>query len=303
MARALVCFACGSLLQAGCAGISAFTHGDADDLTDDAIANPAASGAVAGNLSTGFAHDVRRAFPGQGWWCSEFEEWLSAERAEKGYTIVLPGVEGTSCRNISVARGLVDAGHAAAIEVRDWTTGYWALWPYHLMGYARNQQQARDIAGQIVEYQNRYPGRPVTLIGHSGGAAMAVLTLEALPPDRSVTQVVLLAAAISPDHNLSTALARTEKQIINFHSWGDAGYLIAGTLALGTIDRRHSISAGASGFHVPRDLSEADLVLYETRLRQVPYRLEMLRSFNMGGHFSPTNRKFVAEWVVPQLAE
>jgi pimeloyl-ACP methyl ester carboxylesterase len=171
------------------------------------------------------------------------------------------------------------------------------------MGYERNQRQARDVAAQIVEYQNRYPGRPVTLIGHSGGAAMAVLTLEALPPDRSVTQTVLLAAAISPDHDLSTALARTEREIINFHSWGDAGYLIAGTIALGTIDRRHSISAGASGFRVPDELSEAERALYDTRLRQVPYRLEMLRSFNLGGHFSPTNRKFVAEWVAPQLAE
>jgi pimeloyl-ACP methyl ester carboxylesterase len=281
-------------------------HVFGQDDTDEPAAAAELSGSpdeTAGHSSVGFAHDTRRAFPEQGWWCSEFEEWLSPERADNGYTIVLPGVEGTSCRNISIARGLVDAGHPAAVEVRDWTTGHWPLWPYHLMGYDRNKEQARQIAAQIVEYQNRYPGRPVTLIGHSGGAAMAVLILEALPADRSVTQAVLLAAAISPDHDLSTALARTEKRLINFHSWGDMGYLGLGTIALGTIDRRHSVSAGASGFRIPKDLSDAGRSLYETRLDQVPYRLEMLRSFNLGGHFSPTNRKFVAEWVAPRLVD
>jgi pimeloyl-ACP methyl ester carboxylesterase len=249
-----------------------------------------------------FSHDARRVFPEQGWWCSEFEEWLAPERADRGYTIVLPGVEGTSGRNISIARGLIDAGHPAAVEVRDWTTGYWPLWPYHLMAFERNQEQARQIAAQIVEYQDHYPGRPVTLIGHSGGAAMAILALEALPPDRRVAQVVLLAAAIAADYDLSTALSRTEQGIVNFHSWGDVAYLVMGTLALGTIDRRHAVAAGASGFHEPPDLTDEQRQLYETRLHQVPYRLAMLRSFNTGGHFTPTNRKFIADWVAPRLA-
>lgn len=137
-------------------------------------------------------------FPQQGWWCGEFSDWLTPERAEKGYTIILPGVEGTSWFNISVARGLVDAGHDRAIEIHDWTTGYWPMFVYHLMALERNREKAREIAERIVAYQDRYPGRPVTLIGHSGGAAMAVLVLESLPVDRQVTQAILLAGALSP---------------------------------------------------------------------------------------------------------
>lgn len=241
----------------------------------------------------------RPTFPQQGWWCSEYEGWLAPERLERGYTLILPGIEGTSWFNISVARGLVDAGHEAAIEVNDWTTGYWPMFVYHLMALERNRVQAKQIADKIVAYQQHFPGRPVTLIGHSGGAAMSALVLEALPPGTKVTQAILLAGALSPDYDLSAALAHTERGVTNFYSGGDAFYLMLGTLALGTIDRRHSVSSGAVGFRTPAHLSAEQRRWYESMLRQEPYRLEMSRSFNLGGHFGPVNRNFVARWVAP----
>ena len=247
----------------------------------------------------GFAHSGRRVFPQQGWWCHDYAEWLSPERVEHGYTIVLPGVEGTSCHNIAIARGLVDGGHESAIELRDWTTGYSPLFAYHLMALNRNRKQAQEIADQIVAYQDAFPDRPVRLVGHSGGAAMAVFVLEALPEDRKVTQVVLLAAALSREYDLSKALARCERGIVNFYSWGDVPHLVVGTAALGTIDRKHTISAGAGGFRVPKQVGEAGRELYAERLQQIPYRPAMLKSRNAGGHIGPTTRKFVSEWVAP----
>ena len=286
----------------GCAGVPG-PDGLGEPAFVRVLPNEAEGGnsAGAGN-ATAFAHSTARTFPEQGWWCRDYKEWLSPERAEKGYTIVLPGVEGTSFHNIGIARGLIEAGHPAAIEVRDWTTGHWPFFVYHLMALERNNEQARQIAAQIVEYQDQFPGRPVTLIGHSGGAAMAILTLEALPPNRKVQKVVLLAAAISPDHNLTTALRHAEAGIFNFHSWRDVPHLVVGTLALGTIDRQHQVSAGASGFRIPEGLDDDARELYATRLHQVAYRMEMLKSLNAGGHMGPTNPKFVADWVAPLLA-
>ena len=294
------------LAASGCAGVpvSASVEPALLRISPDDVENRDASDGT-GTIASGateFAHSTRRTFPDQGWWCRDYTEWLSPERADKGYTIILPGVEGTSFRNISIARGLIEAGHPAAVEVRDWTTGHWPLFVYHLMALERNKEQARQIAAQILEYQNQYPGRPVTLIGHSGGAALAVLILEALPADRNVQQVVLLAAAISSDYNLTIALAHSEKGILNFYSWGDVPHLVLGTLALGTIDRQHTVSAGARGFRLPDNLDDDSHELYATRLQQIPYRLAMLKSLNTGGHTGPTNHKFVAEWVAPRLA-
>lgn len=313
IARVIFCFAliAAGLLVAGCSALPRFSQKTEPNPSAGAPEKPFANEpaefdseivlASAEAESRPFVHNARRRFPDQGWWCHEFEEWLSPERADKGYTLVLPGVEGTSRHNISIARGLVDAGHPAAIEVRDWTTGRAPFFLYHLMALNRNKRLARDIAAQIVEYQQQHPGRPVTLIGHSGGAAMALLVLEALPEDHQVTQVILLAAAISPNYDLTTALSRSERGITNFHSWGDVPHLVLGTLAVGTIDRRHSVSAGASGFRTPAGLSEEGQRLYETRLVQVPYQVAMAGSRNLGGHIGPTSRKFVAEWVAPRL--
>lgn len=301
------------LLPGGCVGIPGSNRAPLDSppldsgerplaakTVDDAVPDEPGSNPREGAAgAAGFLVPQPRPFPEQGWWCDEYEEWMAPERARRGYTIILPGVEGTSWFNISIARGLVDAGHDAAIEIYDWTTHCRLMLVYHLMALERNREQARIIAEKIVAYQDRFPDRPVRIVGHSGGAAMAVLVLEALPEDRRVTQTVLLACALSPDYDLSNALARSEEGITSFHSGGDLFYLGMGTLLLGTVDRQHAVSAGAVGFRTPGDLTPERRRWYESRLHEVPYRLEMLRSFNFGGHIGPVNRRFVAEWVAP----
>jgi pimeloyl-ACP methyl ester carboxylesterase len=294
-----------ALLPVGCIGLPRADRAMVDRsrgaLDASAPEDDALEASTETDLETAALAPQEHPFPQQGWWCNEYQGWLAPERVERGYTIILPGVEGTSWFNISIARGLVDAGHDAAIEIYDWTTRCRLMLFYHLMALERNREQARIIAEKIIAYQDRFPNRPVRLIGHSGGAAMAVLVLEALPEDRRVTQTVLLAGALSPDYDLSTALRRSELGITSFYSGGDFVYLGAGTLAFGTLDRQHTPSAGAIGFRIPEYLTPERRRWYESRLHEEPYRLEMLRSFNFGGHIGPVNRRFVAEWVAPLL--
>lgn len=235
--------------------------------------------------------------------CSYYRNLNDRQRLEAGYTLVLPGIDGPSFVNSNMAQGLQDAGLPTAIEVHDWTTGHFLLFPVHLRHSERNRRQAELLAQKITDYQDRYPGRPVHLIGHSGGGAMIIWALEALPEDRSVTSATLLAPAISPQYNLATALSRTSNGIWNYHSSLDAILLVAGTTLAGTVDGRHRPSAGAYGFDRPPDLTPQQTLLYDNGLHQVPYHWKMLAQGNYGGHLGPTWAAFAREVVAPQLLE
>lgn len=224
---------------------------------------------------------------------------ITAGRLSQGYTIILPGIEGTSMLNASVADGLVDGGWPGAIEVYDWTAGSVLLFPVNLRNLDRNKQEAKIIADKISKYMDSYPHRPVHIIGHSGGGGVAVLALESLPTHRQITSAILLAPAISPDYNLCRALRRTEHGLWNFYSRHDVGFLKAGTTFMGTIDGQHTSAAGAVGFQMPWGLDEQERRLYASKLRQQAYSRKMAESGHMGGHVDWANRRFVAEWLCP----
>lgn len=215
--------------------------------------------------------------------------------------IVLPGIESQSFLNHAVAWGLDDGGWPGAIELDDWTTGCTFLFAYHLRGWKRNQRQADRLAQRIVSYQQEFPGRPVWVIGHSGGGAMTVLALRRLPISNRVTGAVLLAPAISRDYQLTVALEGTERGIWHFWSPWDFLFLGVGTLALGTLDGRYQISAGMLGFRQPAGHDAESQKIYEQKLHQVRFSWEMARAFNLGGHFGCVNRVFVTEYLAPLL--
>jgi len=237
------------------------------------------------------------AFPLGHWWCRNVDGLKSADRLERGLVLVLPGIQAKSPVEYGVARGLNDAGIDMGIEIYDWTTGSYLLFTKHLCGIKRNRFEAEKLAARIIAYQDQYPGRPVYLIGHSGGAGLSLLAMEALPHDRKVTRLILLSAAVSPQYDLSTALEHTTHGIWNFHSHWDLFFLGLGTTTLGTIDRHHTFAAGFNGFHEFNSDDE------NVRLHQQRYCFKMLSSWNFGGHFGSTNRVFCDEWLAPLMQE
>jgi pimeloyl-ACP methyl ester carboxylesterase len=220
----------------------------------------------------------------------------------RGLILVLPGIEGESTLNHNIAYGLSDAGIPDAIEIFDWTRGRLLLFD-NLMNRSRNARQADRLADRIRQYQGEYPGRPVHLVGHSGGAALAVMVLERLGADRPITAAVLLAPALSPRYNLAPALRATVCGIHSLYSRYDTFYLGAGTLILGTIDRKRVFAAGKVGFQVPEGLPPADADVYRTKLRQVTWQYGMLADGHPGGHIGSSDRRFVRKWVSPILVD
>jgi alpha-beta hydrolase superfamily lysophospholipase len=230
---------------------------------------------------------------------SWLEELRRPERLVHGHVIVLPGIEGHSRFNRSILRGLQAAGLPHAMEIHDWTFGRWQSLR-SLRSTRRHEEQSARIAEKIAATQAAHPGAPIWLIGHSGGGAMSVLTLERLAAEQPIEGAILLAPALSPGYSLATPLARTRRGIWNFSSWGDAFFLMFGTLLMGTVDGRHAIAAGARGFR-------GSSLVAETpdhpgpRLYEVPWRREMAGDRHFAGHFGPVHARFVERWVAPIL--
>ncbi len=229
--------------------------------------------------------------------CAPPDRLRAARRYEAGLVLILPGIEGRSLLNYNLAVGLDEGGVRSAIEIWDWTTGLPGALVLNLVAYERNQREAGRIAQRIVRYQQHHPGRPVHLIGHSGGGGVAVLTLERLPDGVQIEQALLLAPCIAPQYDLTAALQHTRLGIVNFYSERDVVLLKVGTSVFGRIDRTFGPAAGAVGFRLPATVSHQTSELYRHKLRQVRWRPRLRRFGADGSHVGWTSRKFAREYL------
>ena len=197
-------------------------------------------------------------------------------------------------------RGLDQAGVKAAIVIYDWTVGPAGMFLADLVWESRNRAVAADLADTIAAYSKAMPGRSVTLIGHSGGAAVVIWALEALPENVQVERVALLAPALAPEYNLSRAAQRVRERVHVAYSWADVGLMGAGTAVFGTMDRRHSVSAGLVGFRLPRDLASDERQAYQ-KVRQIRWTPGLVRNGHLGGHMGWTTTRFARDVLAPIL--
>jgi pimeloyl-ACP methyl ester carboxylesterase len=224
--------------------------------------------------------------------------WVTPERLDRGLVICLDGVGGWNWLPRLTRLGLARGGVEAAIVLYNWSVGPLGLWVTDLFVERRNRRMARDLAEVVAGYRAARPGRPVTLVGHSGGGALAAWTLEALPESAPVDRALLLAPALSPRYNLAAALARVRDRATATYSWGDLALMGLGTTLFGTIDRRFGPSAGLVGFRLPPGLTDAQRQAY-ARLRQVPWRPAMIRDGHPGEHVGWTGIRFARRVLAP----
>ena len=218
--------------------------------------------------------------------CSYFRT-TTVSRPRDGLTLVLPGIEGESFINSNIAQGLVDGGVSGNVEVFDWTTGTALRSIEHLHDGHRVFGEAIRLADRIEESQAQDPGRPISIVAHSGGAGIALTALEQLSPERPISSVVLIAPAVSSAYPIQDITDKTTSGIWSFYSPLDL-QLTLGTSIAGTIDGDYAPAAGGKGFDSqPHGLT------------QVPYDPRMVIHGNLGGHLGATNRRFVREQVAP----
>lgn len=226
--------------------------------------------------------------------CQPRQPYVTTERLDRGLVIVLTGIEGRSAFNEAICRGLNDGGVNWAIELYDWTSIF-GLLP-SLRAEGRNREQAALVADKIVRYRLSCPGKPVMIVGQSGGTAIAAWAAEALPPDEEIDGIVMIASSLSPDYSLDRALAKTSQGIVSFYSEYDFVLLGFGTTIYGTMDGEHTSGAGKVGFTVPEASTRP--ALYD-KLFQIPWSRAMADTGNTGMHLSSGTAKFVATYIAP----
>ena len=226
--------------------------------------------------------------------CTQSQPYVTPERLDRGLLIVLPGIEGRSTLNVDICRGLDKGGVDWAIELYDWTSPAGML--YNQRAEIRNRQKAQQIAEHVKRYQWSHPRRPVVLVGHSGGSALAAWTAECLPMNTQVDGIIMVAPSLSPQYMLDWALPRTGRGIISLNSSRDWVLLGMGTTVAGTMDGQHTSSAGRVGFAMP--LTTRRRQIY-SKLYQVSWSDEMAAKGHGGGHMSSSSGSFVAAYVAP----
>jgi pimeloyl-ACP methyl ester carboxylesterase len=218
---------------------------------------------------------------------SDDQPYQTYERLERGWVLVFTGIEGRSGFNDGIADGLDKGGVNYSIEIVDWTSSGSAI--FNLEAQDRNRRTAAEWAERIEEYEMSYPGRPVFLVGQSGGGAMVAWVAEALN-NKKVHGIIMLAATLSPGYPLDKALAASDQGIVNFYS--DRDVFSLGTYLFRTMDGQFGRVAGRTGF----DVSEGHG--YE-RLYQIPWTPEMGETGNVGTHMTSGSANFIARYVAP----
>jgi pimeloyl-ACP methyl ester carboxylesterase len=228
--------------------------------------------------------------------CHGPQTLLDTQNLDRGLIIVLPGIDGRAPHNQAACQALAEAALGMAVEFYDWTSPLGPL--FNQSAVQANRRRAAQLADRIAEYRRQHPHRPVVLIAHSGGTAIAAWAAEKLGPGETVDGIIMLASSLSPQYDLSTALAHTQRGITSFYSDNDAALLGTGTTLLGTMDGQHTESAGKVRFHQPPSGGPA---VYD-KLRQIAWQPKMADSGHDGGHFGYTAPKFVARYIAPLVA-
>lgn len=224
------------------------------------------------------------------------------QRRDNGLVVILPGIEGPSYWNHSIARGLADGGVHNAIQIYDWGTKIPGGMLINLADYERNRAMAASLRDHVLDYRRAHPAGGVHLIGHSGGAGIAVMAAEMLPSDNPATTLILLAPALSPEYDLNPALRNVTGGIFSYYSKYDTALLGVGTTVAGTMDRRHTMAAGAVGFRRPQGSSDSDSSPYR-KLHQVAWSPSMRRYGHIGDHMGWADRAFVRRYLAPLVKE
>jgi pimeloyl-ACP methyl ester carboxylesterase len=210
------------------------------------------------------------------------------------HVLQVTGIGGATPEDRAMLAALRSSGFAGSLQLYDWTGGEPSFAAY--CDRKRQMSETRRVVEMVTAIRRSEPQGQIILIGDSAGAGIAVWTLERLPADVRVDQVVLLAPALSPTYDLRPALAHVDHKMIVFPSDRDTLVLGVATTLFGTIDVVHTNAAGLSGFDIPPGAQAS----YQ-KVTQRPYDPAWLELGDDGGHSGAMAPSFVSVVLSPML--
>ena len=227
----------------------------------------------------------------------------SAPRECRGLVIAIGGVGGLDLCGLGLRYALGAARPDYAFHHFRWGRGF-GRWFADLTNVANRESKAELLAQTIRRFHAKLPDVPIFLVAKSGGAGVLIRALEALEPE-TVERAIMLAPALSPGYDLTSALRAVNRELVVFFSPLDLVVLGAGTRIFGTADRVRTASAGLRGFRGPTiaklpDPRQPSTAPY-AKLRQVCWSPKMVATGNLGGHIGPDCPVFLKRYVVPLL--
>lgn len=210
--------------------------------------------------------------------------------AENGLIVYVPGAGNVDRGEIGLQKGLDRLGYRGAFVTLHWTYSYNIMIDQSVRAFAR--LASKHLASVLQEYEDRYPGREVNIVGLSAGTAISVWALEDLRPEYRIKNLVLLSGSLSYDYDVSRALERIDGKIYNYYSMTDA-VLIGAMKFTGTLDGKLLTDGiGAVGFEPP----------FETdRIVNTPWTPDFEKYGYLGGHLDVTAPDFVEHFIAPQI--
>ncbi|MGE3180989.1 MAG: hypothetical protein AB7N71_05110 [Phycisphaerae bacterium] len=213
-----------------------------------------------------------------------------SEEARFGVVFYCPGAGNWDIGARGVKDGLKEAGFNGQVATVLWSV---------LANPAIDQTlrlnavaAGKRVGDRIEEFIDKYPDKPVSIVGLSAGSGVAMWALESLKPGYKVDNVVLLSSSLSYDYDPTKALKAVKGKIYVYYSPYDA--VLAGPMRIfGTIDGKYGeVGAGEVGLKPARGSERIVNIEYDPGFRKYGY---------LGGHMDSTAPQFVRAVLAKHL--